>query len=223
MSSMSKIVSEPSDVETRLSELNLEVKPLLDVMAHIVSHKRGLTPDHPSWMTGISAAGEGVYMLRTVLRKRGWIREEESSFELTVYSNGEQELALNIAKGTSATGNPSLNVETAYSRGPQTVNAVDSNNQLIFDLPPPPVKEIEEVTETSGRHTWYLLYFVDGNRIRGELSLPLGLSAERHISQWHERIILPEINIDDYKASSSTIGMTPSETIVKVSRKKRTG
>lgn len=223
MSSMSKIVNKPAEVEARLKELNLTLSPLHDVLAHMVSHSRGLSLDHPTWMKGISAAGEGVYMLRTRLRDRGWIREEESSFELTVFNDGERDLALNIAKGTTATGNPNLNVETAYSRGPQTSNAVECNNQLIFDLPPPPVEEIEQVTGKANRHTWYLLYTVDGSKIRAELSLPLGLSAERHISQWHERIILPEINIDDYEVPSPALGLTPRETVVKVSRKKRTG
>jgi hypothetical protein len=221
MSSMSIVVSEPTEVEARLSKLNLAVAPLLDVLAHMVSHKRGFTLDHPSWMTGIASAGEGVYMLRTVLRQRGWFREEESSFELTVYSDGQLDLALNIAKGSSATGNPELNVETMWPRGPQTVNAIECNNQLVFDLPPPPIAELEDAIEASSRHTWYLLYHVDGNKIKGELSLPLALSAEKHISEWHERIILPDVNIDDHTPTS--LGVVPNESIVKVSRKKRSG
>lgn len=220
MSSMSIIVNEPKEVEARLLELNLTVAPLLDVLAHMISHKRGLTLDHPTWMTGISSAGEGVYMLRTLLRPKGWVREEESSFELTVFSDENRDLALNIAKGTEATGNPLLNVETAYSRGPQTVSAVECNNQLVFDLPPPSIVEVEKAVDSSGRHTWYLMYFVDGNKIKGELSLPLALSEERHISQWHERIMLPEINIDDHTPTS--FGVVPNEAVVEVSRKKRT-
>lgn len=219
MSTMSIITSNPDDVQARLEELNLELSPLLDVLAHIVSHKRGLSLDHPTWMTGISAAGEGVYMLRTLLRPLGWLREEESSFELTVYSDGDQDLALNIAKGTSATGNPEANVETAYSRGPQTVNAVECNHQLMLDIPPPTVQELEEFFDSNGRHTWYLLYYVDGNKIKGELSLPLGLSAEKHISEWHERIMLPDIDIDDHTPTSA--GLNPNEAIVNVTRKKR--
>jgi len=216
---MSIIVREPTEVQARLLQLNLTVEPLLDVLAHMISHKRGLTLDHPTWMTGISSAGEGVYMLRTLLRSDGWIREEESSFELTVYSDGDRDLALNIAKGTDATGNPDVNVETAYSRGPQTLQAVQCNNQLMFDIPPPPIAEIEDSLGCNGRHTWYLLYYVDGNKIRGELSLPLALSAEKHISEWHERIMLPEINIDDHTPTSA--GVVPNESIVVVSRKKR--
>ncbi|WP_017931187.1 hypothetical protein [Robiginitomaculum antarcticum] len=219
MTATAIIVDDPALVEQRLEQLNLELKPLLDVLAHIVSHKRGLTLDHPTWMIGISAAGEGVYMLRTLLRTRGWMREEESSFELTVYSDDNQDLALNIAKGTSAVGNSELNVETAYSRGPQTVNAVDCNAQLMFDLPPPPINEIETAMNSDGRHTWYLLYYVEGNKIKGELSLPLGLSADKHIADWHERIILPDVNIDDHTPTSAAV--IPNESVVSITRKKR--
>ena len=218
MSAMSIIVSEPKAVEERVSSLNLKVEPLLDVLAHIISTKRGLSLDHPTWMIGITAAGEGVYMLRTLLRDKGWTREEESSFELTVYADETKNLALNIAKGTSATGDPHTNVETAYSRGPQTIHAVECN-QLTFDMPPPPVAEIEEYNGLEGRHTWYLLYHEDGNKIKGELSLPLGLSSEKHISEWHERIMLPDINIDDHTPTS--VGLNANDVVVEISRKKR--
>lgn len=177
-----KVYSDERQVGEKLAELGLSVEQLRDVLRHIALTINSQTEDHPSWGPGITVASEAVFALRGTLRDSQWSREEERGFALTVHP--QNKLAINIAKGDEGTGDPDADVATASDKGICTVQAI-TQNQLSLDLGLPPA------TKTPKRPTWYLLYCRKAGGIHAELSLPVGMSAEKHISVWRERIILP--------------------------------
>ncbi len=177
-----KIYQRTSDVAGKLSELDLTIAELLDVVRHIALTINSQTPDHPSWGTGITVASEAIFALRGRLKEKRWSREEERGFALTAHPDNR--FAINIAKGDEGTGDPVASLATVSDKGICTENAI-AGNQLALRLPvPDPVVVVV-------RPTWYLIYCKKSDGIHAELSLPIGLSAEKHISVWRERIILP--------------------------------
>lgn len=193
MAAACQIIINESDVRNKLAELDLTLEQLRDVLRHISLTINSQTEDHPSWGPGITTASEAVFALRGRLRENGWFREEERGFALTVHP--EQKLALNIAKGDEGTGDPESDVATVSDKGICTVQAI-SENQLSLKLSLPPVDEAPR------RPTWYLLYCRKSNGIHAELSLPIGMSSEKHISLWRVRIVLPIVPED------SELGLT---------------
>lgn len=209
-----EVVVQEVDVENEIEAMQLSVEILHAVLKHIRAIKNDQTEDHPSWGRGITPASEGVFKLRELSRKLGWRRESDSKFELTVHD--KLDIALNIARGNSATGQEGQNPETAYSKGVCTKFAIE-DNQLLLDLPPPERTLSSEGDEK--RSTWYLLYNEDDGKIHSELSLPVGMSVERHVSLWAKRIILPSITLDGIGAS--TIGIEPVKADIKIKRKRK--
>jgi hypothetical protein len=188
-----KIYQTTSDVTEKLAEFDLAIAELQDVIRHIALTINSQTPDHPSWGTGITVASEAIFALRGRLKEKGWSREEERGFALTAHPHNR--IAINIAKGDEGTGDSLASVSTVSDKGICTEHAI-SENQLALRLPVP-----DPVTVVN-RPTWYLIYCKKSDGIHAEFSLPIGLSAEKHISVWRERIILPITKED------SEIGLT---------------
>jgi len=209
-----QVISNTVDVVAELESMSLSVNILHDVLRHVRAIKNDQTEDHPSWGRGITPASEGVFKLRQLTRANGWRRDSESKFELTVHDG--LGIALNIAKGNSATGEKDQNPETAYPKGVCTISAV-SNNQLLLDLPPPPLRVVSETNDKFS--TWYLLHSNDGEFIRSEVSLPVGMSSEKHVSLWTKRLILPAIKLDSLDLMP--MGVEPAKAEVKLIRKRK--
>jgi hypothetical protein len=81
---------------------------------------------------------------------------------------------------------------TKYPKGYATAQAVDTNGQLRFDFDEVPVETPPASDELT---TWFLLYQLDGDVIRAEISLPSAMDGDR-ISEWEERIILPTFSMN---------------------------
>jgi len=190
-------VIDPINVEQRLNELGLTAAILADVVKHYARTVLGMSPDHPSWCTGITPAGEAVFALRQLTRPLGWTREEERGFALTIHPKGL--LAINVAKGDLNTGNPEHEPTSHSEKGVCTVEAL-AENQISFDFLEEEISEIDP----GSRATWYLLMRLTEKAVKYEFSLPIGLSEDKHISKWAERIIFSDISIED-------IGKTPSD------------
>ena len=93
-----------------------------------------------------------------------------------------------------------------------------------MDMVPQVVKT--PANENSSRdQTWVLLVFVDidpenkYHTVRCELSLPIGMNEAGQISQWSERIIIPEIAICPDTQNASPTEYAPEQEIV-LNRKK---
>ncbi|KQN69940.1 hypothetical protein [Devosia sp. Leaf64] len=196
MASPCTVVIDPISVEQRLGELGLTPAILADVAKHYARTVLGMSPDHPSWCTGIAPAGEAVYALRQLTRPLGWTREELRGFALTIHPKGL--LAVNVAKGDLNTGNPEHEPTSHSEKGVCTVEAL-AENQIPFDFLEDAILE----SDPDSRATWYLLMRVTEKTVKYEFSLPVGLSADRHISKWAERLIFSDISIEDIGKFSS--------------------
>jgi hypothetical protein len=55
----------------------------------------------------------------------------------------------------------------------------------------------EDLATEANLPTWLLLFFADEKELRAaELSLPVNMDCEGHVSTWRERIILPALPTD---------------------------
>ena len=209
MTTFCKIHKLQHDVEAKLQELGLELHDLSETLKHIGLTINSQTEDHPTWGVGITTASEAIFALRSILKPKNWIKEEEKGFALTVHP--ENLLAINIAKGDERTGDPLCEPKTVSEKGICTEVAITENKQLALKLPIPDEKSL------IGRPTWWLIYCKKIDGIHAELSLPIGLSDNKQITSWKERIILPRITDDIGSELSGAYDDGGSE--VQISRK----
>ncbi len=152
-----------------------------------------LTANHPIIYRGLNMWGEIVAALRDQLRPLDWVREDIGGYALTV--NEDLKLAITVASGDEATGNPDAHPPIASRKGRNTVDAIEANRQFeLFEQMPPATTDEDE-----GKQTWVLMHHTDIARgeIRVELSRPLSIGNDGKINQWAERIILAAIPFDD--------------------------
>lgn len=189
---MRDVHAEPHQVRFHLEEIGLEEALLQESIRQAHLFRVRITPNHPRIYPGLVMWGEIVAALRNLLRSRGWYRPEAGNYELTV--NDKLNIAIAVASGDEATGNPSLTPSNRSPKGRNTVEAVEANRQLdMFSELLPELPESDD--STSNQQTWVLLHFTDAikREIRLELSRPFAISADGKISDWSERIILGSI------------------------------
>jgi hypothetical protein len=186
------IHSDPITVAERLEYLGVIEEALREAIYQAHLHRMRLTPNHPRIFAGLEMWGWGVAALREQLRPLGWFRADVGNFPLTV--NETLGLAIAIASGDEGTGNPHAEASNRSKKGPNTVDAVETNQQ--FDLFAESLPQTKEDAE--GNDTWVLLHFTDPvkQEIRIELSRPSEIGDDGKISAWSERIILPSIPFD---------------------------
>lgn len=185
--------SEAAAVSSRLDELGLTENSLREAVNQAHLHRVRLTPHHPRIFAGLVMWGQCVASLRDQLRPLGWYRPEVGNYELT--TNDERGLAIAVASGDEATGNPEAHPSNRSPKGRNTVEAVEVNRQLdmFAELIP------ESKDEADDHETWVLLHYTDSFRkeIRLELSRPSDIGSDGKIREWSERIILVAIPYDD--------------------------
>lgn len=182
----------PIEIANRLEQLGLREAELREAVNQGHLQRTRLTSNHPVIYHGLNMWGELVAALRDQLRPLDWVREDIGSFALTV--NDELKLAITVASGDEATGNPSVHPTNRSKKGRNTVDAIETNRQMTLFEELPPDAESDEV-----RQTWVLLHHTDTNRgeIRVEISRPSNIGSDGKITAWAERIILSSIPFDD--------------------------
>jgi hypothetical protein len=127
--------------------------------------------------------------MREQLRPKGWTKSGNSNYELTV--NKTDNLAIVVATGDDATGLIRATPSNKCSKGINTTEAVEVNNQLdLFS------DSSTKVEETKSLTTWVLLIHLAADELRSELSLPSNISNGK-FNEWKERVILPSMPLDD--------------------------
>ena len=186
------LFDKPNEIANRLEQLGLREAELREAVNQGHLQRTRLTSNHPVIYHGLNMWGELVAALRDQLRPLDWVREDIGSFALTV--NDELKLAITVASGDEATGNPSVHPTNRSKKGRNTVDAIETNRQMTLFEELPPDAESDEV-----RQTWVLLHHTDTNRgeIRVEISRPSNIGSDGKITAWAERIILSSIPFDD--------------------------
>lgn len=180
------------EIASRLDVLSVKEAALREAVYQGHLQRTRLTLNHPTIYHGLNMWGEIVAALREQLRPLNWTRQEVGSYALTAHE--ELGLAITVASGDEATGNPSAHPCNRSKKGRNTVEAVEVNRQLeLFEKLP------ETQEDADGKQTWVLMHHTDTVRgeIRLELSRPSSIGKDGKISEWSERIILSSIPFDD--------------------------
>lgn len=181
------------EIASRLDQLEVNEVALREAVYQGHLQRTRLTLNHPAIYHGLNMWGEIVAALREQLRPLGWSRQEAGGYALTIHE--ERGLAITVASGDGATGNPSAHPCNRSRKGRNTVEAIEANRQLeLFETLPPEAQD-----EADGKQTWFLVHHTDTVRgeIRLELSRPSSIDKDGKISNWSERIILGSIPFDD--------------------------
>lgn len=188
------------NIHQRLEQLNLDEQSLIEAVKHGYLVRSSLTPNHPRIFFGYATWAETVARLRDILAPKGWQRLEKGNSELVI--NEFQDVAIAVAAGDEFTGQTHATPSNRCPKGTNTIDAINTNNQLdlfaeLIPLPP---------TSNNSFTTWILLHYSADNEIRCELSLPSSIGTDGRIKDWKERIILKHIPLDQI-----TIDVLPLE------------
>jgi hypothetical protein len=170
-------------------------------------------------MEGLTRWGRTSRFLREELIPAGWSYDNPRNLARTIHPSGD--FAIVVATGDELTGLADLLPTTKYAKGEATSRAVQVNEQLTLDFGDfdlgaggSPARDVGELL------TWIMLFHVDDDGFRLELSLPDAI-VDGRITSWAERIILPGFPRDDDRLAA----LMPSgddhsgEVVVEVSRR----
>ena len=198
----SGIVVEPHLVAARLRELHptLSQQPLVEALEAGSAERAQCTPHHGASYPGSKMHYESVARLRDILVPRGWSTGSTSNYETTVTPDGA--IAIAVAGGDEATGNPYRMPTTKHAKGLVTRQVVRRNYQasLVFD---PDYAEqntrifAKDVPDEATETTWILLHSTFDGTLRCELSMPTEIDLSGRIFSWQVRLILGEFPLGE--------------------------
>lgn len=179
----------------RLAGFGLAVEMVERVVRRADAEASMCTPLDPPIMEGLMRWGRTNRYLREELIPAGWRFDNPRNLPRTIHPGGE--FAIVATTGDDLTGLVDLLPRTKYPKGYATAQAVEVNGQLTFDFGD------FDLAQDAGRAgdagellTWLLLFHVDEDGFRVELSLPDAI-VDGRITSWAERIILPVFPRDD--------------------------
>lgn len=118
---------------------------------------------------------------------RKWGRSSKDSIMRVIHPSGSH--AVTAMSGEGGVGNLARSVRSKNPKGPAVARVVERTGQLAL-LSRDEVLFGEEIDDIP---TWFLLYKRENGTLYSELSLPLKMEG-KYISQWQERIPLPDLN-----------------------------
>lgn len=192
---MAKVYSESIDVRRKLSDLGVSEEVLSEAVTRGQAEARARTDNHPPMYRNLTPWGETTCALRESLSRDGWKRSDEGNLPFTV--NADSTLAILVSTGDQNTGNRDASPCTKCSKGPRTVDAVESNQLSLLPVALTP-EEIKAIQNAESRVTWMLLFYLDLTKreLRSELSSPIDMNREGQVADWAERIILTTMPFD---------------------------
>lgn len=184
-----------SEAADRLGQLGLNVELIERVIRRADAEASMCTPLDPPGMEGLTRWGKTNRFLREELVPAGWRFDNPRCLPRTIHPGGE--FAIVATTGDDLTGLLELLPNTKHPKGAATVRAVEANEQLTldfgdFDFGGPG----DQGEDAAGMLTWLLLFHVNEDGFRAELSLPDAI-VDGRITSWAERIILPLFPRDD--------------------------
>jgi hypothetical protein len=212
------IFSEPWDVNRRLYELGGLTQEILRkaiIRGHAAwaacsttNHPR-IFPPFANWANVMCGLTDEV--VSVPLR---WEPEERAGQPLVVSPNGA--VAITASSGDDHTGmigeGLMLGVQprTRAPKGIVTIEAVKRNllNKYLFTAMEADAQKEIEKSSLRKQNTWILLFCRDllAGEVRSELSRPIKMDEDMHISKWSERIILPPVGFESIGAQDTGEG-----------------
>ena len=189
------LVSKRHEVRSRLRELGLDESILNQVALRVLAAHNWATESHPPNAAGLFGFLEGVAAMRELLAPPPckWHAENVNNLALTV--NEDNTLAIIVATGDEGTGREDMEPCTNSKKGPNTKSAVQSN-LYQWRLFPDDVRLEDLIKAATGRTTWLFLVHYDeiNDELRCELSQPVEMTDNDHVSGWSVRIILNAVS-----------------------------
>jgi hypothetical protein len=189
----SKVIYKLDEVDTRLGTLGLERKHLTSALLRGDAGAGGSTALHPPTDAGFRRWSETTTELRVQLIPFGgnaWKHSNALGY-CTVYNTGTQ-TAIVVMQGNGFTGSRARDPRSKYPKGVLTEARILFNQAQgsLF----PEMKSPSEITERDCT-TWILVQWADEQgAIHAELSHPIGQDSARHVTDWYERILLPNVD-----------------------------
>jgi hypothetical protein len=195
---MAPLVHIEEKAADRLAELGLSAELVERVTRRADAEASTCTRLDPPIMEGLTRWARTNRFLREELVPYGWRYDNPRNLPRTIHPSGE--FAIVATTGDELTGLADLLPATKYPKGFATAHAVEINEQLAldfgdfgdFDLGGPG----GEAHDAGDLLTWMMLFHVDDEGFRVELSLPDAI-VDGRITSWAERIILPVFPRDD--------------------------
>lgn len=185
------------EVELRLHALGLDGELLRNAIR--TGHERAawVTGSHPRTFRGTVVWGEATAALRESCALRGWANCDKDNIAKAISGDGQNTVV--VVSGDSQTGRRHGGIShTRRPRGNAGVRLVLRNNQLeLSALLPAHERLAEAVPPSNTGATWLLLYHCVGRTVRLELSRASAVSADGAIAAWAERLILPDVDLDE--------------------------
>jgi hypothetical protein len=196
--------------EARAQQLGIAggTDPLVAALRDGASGARATTPMHPLPYKGQRMWGETVASLGTRLLPV-WSHEVYRGVDLVL--NRFRGVAIIVTAGDSATGKENYFPQVRFDRGEAVQGIANGElDQLWGSTPTRPEWDV-----------WFLLHFLQGNSLTGELSRPSRIGPGGWVTGWSERIILPDTTFGGAKPRSRQGDDAPPAVEVDVQR--RTG
>jgi hypothetical protein len=188
-----EVLAEAEAVE-RLAELGLNVEMVERVVRRADADASMCTAFDPPIMEGLMRWGRTNRYLREELTEAGWRFDNPRNLPRTIHPSGE--FAIVATTGDDLTGLAEEFLPTTkYAKGYATAEAVAMNGQLALDFGDFDFGA-DRTADSAVIQTWLMLFHVDEEAFRVEVSLPDGITDGR-ITSWAERIILPPFPRDD--------------------------
>jgi hypothetical protein len=200
----------------RLGELGLNLEQVERIVRRADADASMCTSLDPPIMEGLTRWARTNRYLREELVPAGWQFDNPRNLPRTIHPSGE--FAIVATTGDDLTGLAELLPTTKYAKGYATVAAVEANGQLAFDFGD--FSDFDFTGHQAGvavLATWFMLFHVDDEGFRVELSLPDGI-ADGRITSWAERIILPPFPRDENRLADDA-PETGGDVVVAVSRR----
>lgn len=186
--------ADPISAYNALSRLGLDQQSLLEAAMQGYLAKTNCTANHPPIFPALFAWAETVRALREQLVTKGWKRNDDRNYSRIIHPDGH--VAIVVATGDDATGDPARSPCTKSAKGPSTVDAVEINKSQAWLPGMEPLNLVHDKQEENQPTTWFLLVHHAANEIRCELSLPFDMGYDSRIGMWSERILLPATPLD---------------------------
>jgi hypothetical protein len=174
----------------RLTELGLTVDVIERVLRRADAEANTCSPLDPPLVQGLIRWGRATRFLREELVVLGWEFDNPRNLARTIHPGGT--FAIVVAHGDESTGRPALVPTAKHAKGDATAHAVQVNEQLSLDFegPDPGFRPAAGQVVADDVLTWFLLFYLNDDECRVELSLPDAI-VDGQFTSWAERIILP--------------------------------
>jgi len=217
---MASLVHVEGKAVDRLAELGLSAEIVERVVRRADAEASMCTALDPPIMEGLTRWGRTNRFLREELIPTGWRFDNPRLLPRTIHPSGD--FAIVATTGDELTGLVDLQPTTKYPKGFATIQAVETNEQLALDFGDLDLEPDDgQAVGVGDLRTWFLLFHIDDDGFRTELSLPDAI-VDGRITSWAERIILPAFPRDDGRLAALRTpggGDQDEEIVVEVSRR----